>query len=95
MVGVNGKVWVLLADLVEPEREGEQGRWRKEDGWPADSKLLYEYRVTMVDGDMGWVDYDFGHSTACQVLQGSDQALSFLNDVLQNNIKGQIRQKIC
>ena len=26
------------------------------------------YRVTMVVGDMGWVDYDFGHSTVCQVL---------------------------
>ena len=25
-------------------------------------------RVTMVVGDMGWVDYDFGHSTVCQVL---------------------------
>ena len=26
------------------------------------------YRVTMVVVDMGWVDYEFGHSTACQVL---------------------------
>ena len=26
------------------------------------------YSVTKVVGDMGWVDYDFGHSTVCQVL---------------------------
>ena len=26
------------------------------------------YRVTMVVGDMGWVDYDFGQSTICRVL---------------------------
>ena len=24
------------------------------------------YRVTMFAGDMGWVNYDFGHSTGCQ-----------------------------
>ena len=26
------------------------------------------YRVTMVVGDMGWVIFDFGRSTICQVL---------------------------
>ena len=26
------------------------------------------YRETMVVGDMGWVDYNFGHSNVCQVL---------------------------
>ena len=33
--------------------------------------LLYyplRYRLTMVFRDMGWVDYDFSHSTVCQVL---------------------------
>ena len=28
------------------------------------------YRVTLVVADLGWVDYDFGHSTVCQVLLG-------------------------
>ena len=29
------------------------------------------------------------------LIQGSDQALSFLNDILHNNIKGQIHQTMC
>ena len=28
------------------------------------------YRVTLVIGDMGWVDFDLGNSTVCLVLLG-------------------------
>ena len=33
-------------------------------------KDQYMYRVTLVVAHMGWVDYDFGHSTVCPVPLG-------------------------
>ena len=33
-------------------------------------ELKYKYRVTMVVGDLGWVDYHFGHSIVWPSLPG-------------------------
>ena len=35
---------------------------------PFPSNVCKIYKVIMMVRDMGWVDYDFGHSTVCQVL---------------------------
>ena len=34
------------------------------------TKISKSYRVTLVVGRLGWIDYDFGHSTVCPVLLG-------------------------
>ena len=33
-------------------------------------KIKLQYRVTLVVAYLGWVDYDFGHSSVCLVLLG-------------------------
>ena len=49
------------------------------------------YRVTMVVGDMGWVDYDFGHST-CHVLP---RQMGVWQNWLGNWLRDSVLEKLC